>query len=50
MKNGNGRNLFQTYKIENEIPKKKVKLEGLLKGIKINKKDVEEAKKAIFKF
>jgi len=50
-------------KIENEIqvlkilviksqkmPKKTVKLEGSLKGVKIKEEDIEEAKKAIFKF
>jgi hypothetical protein len=50
-------------KIENEIqllkilvvkskklPKKRIKLEGALKGIKVDEKDIEEAKKAIFKF
>lgn len=33
-----------------KIPKKVVKLEGLLKGVKVDEKDIEEAKKAIFKF
>jgi hypothetical protein len=53
----------QLKKIENEIqilkilvikskklPKEKVELEGVLKGIKIEEKDIEEAKKAILKF
>ncbi|MEM5802285.1 MAG: hypothetical protein QXQ18_02795 [Candidatus Aenigmatarchaeota archaeon] len=33
-----------------KLPKRKVALEGLLKGIKIEEKDIEEAKKAIFRF
>jgi hypothetical protein len=53
----------QLKKIENEIqilkilvikskklPKEKVELEGVLKGIKIEEKDIEEVKKAILKF
>ena len=50
-------------KIENEIQvlkilvvkskklhKKVIKLEGVLKGIEVDEKDIEEAKKALFKF
>lgn len=33
-----------------KLPSKKVALEGALEGIKIREKDIEEAKKAIFKF
>ncbi len=33
-----------------KIPKNKVSLEGMLKGIRIEEGDIEEAKKAIFKF
>jgi hypothetical protein len=33
-----------------KLPKEKVELEGVLKGIKIEEKDIEEAKKAILKF
>ena len=33
-----------------KIPKKIVKLEGILKGVKIEEEDIEQAKKAIFKF
>jgi uncharacterized 2Fe-2S/4Fe-4S cluster protein (DUF4445 family) len=33
-----------------KLPKEKVELEGVLKGIKIGEKDIEEAKKAILKF
>jgi hypothetical protein len=33
-----------------KLPKKRVALEGMLKGIKVEEKDIEEAKRAIFKF
>lgn len=32
-----------------KFPKKVAKLEGALKGIKVSEKDVEEAKKSVFK-
>jgi len=33
-----------------KIPKKVVRLEGLLKGVKIDENEIEEAKKFLFKF
>jgi hypothetical protein len=39
--------LFMKYR---KMPKKAVKLEGALKGVKIEEEDIEEAKKSIFKF
>ncbi|MEM5843390.1 MAG: hypothetical protein QXL97_01580 [Candidatus Aenigmatarchaeota archaeon] len=33
-----------------KLPKKKIALEGLLKGVKIEEKDIEEAKRLVFKF
>jgi hypothetical protein len=33
-----------------KLPKKVIKLEGALKGIKVDEKDIEEAKRALFKF
>jgi hypothetical protein len=32
-----------------KLPKKVIKLEGVLKGIEVDEKDIEEAKKALFK-
>ena len=33
-----------------KMPRKNVKLEGALKKVRIEEKDIEEAKKSIFKF
>jgi hypothetical protein len=33
-----------------KMPRKTAKLEGTLKGIRIEEKDIEEAKKSIFEF
>ncbi len=33
-----------------KIPKSKISLEGILKGVRVEEEDIEEAKKAIFKF
>jgi len=33
-----------------KMPRKAAKLEGTLKGVRIEEKDIEEAKKSIFKF
>ena len=33
-----------------KIPKKVVRLEGLLKGVKIDENEIEETKKFLFKF
>ena len=33
-----------------KMPRKAVKLEGALKGIRIEEEDIEKAKKSIFKF
>ena len=33
-----------------QIPKQKISLKGLMKGVNVSEEDIEEAKKAIFKF
>ncbi|MEM5881554.1 MAG: hypothetical protein QXR71_03145 [Candidatus Aenigmatarchaeota archaeon] len=33
-----------------KLPKRKIALEGLLKGIKIEEMEIEEAKRMVFKF
>jgi len=33
-----------------QIPKQKTSLKGLMKGVNVSEEDIEEAKKAIFKF